>query len=249
MRPDTRRLLLTLAVVWTAAAAVIGGMPVGVTAPLGLVLLALPGLVWLRALRPGGSSGLEAVTAVAAVDLALLVATAFVLDALPGGLRASSWAVALAVLSTGGLAVVWARDDATRRSDRLPDRPSARQALLLAGGAVALAVAGTISIVSAHTSVEEHFTQLSLVPRGAPGHSTSASLVITNHEGRTLRYRFAYTTGTRTTIHHVRLEAGDSFRRVEPVAAGAAAVTLYRGSSKAPYRQVWIGDPQGRPQG
>jgi hypothetical protein len=246
MTHERLRAVLTLSVAWVGAAAIIVGAPVGVTAPLGFLLCVLPGMVWLRAMCRHPLPALEGFAAVAAIALGLLVATGFLLNLLPGGLRPASWAISLAALTTVGEAVASARPNVRLIANGRPSRPTAPQALALVLGALGLVAAGTVSIVSAHSSAEERFTELSLVPRSPTRTSTSATLLVTNREEATVRYRLVYATGASTTTHAIELRSGGSYRRVEPVHAGAASATLYRGSSKAPYRHVWLGEPDGR---
>lgn len=246
MHRDRLLPVLSVVVAWAAASAIIVAAPVGVTAPLGLLLIALVGLVWVRAVHRGPLHGLEMFAAVTAVTLGLLVATALVLNLLPWGLRPTPWAIALALLVTVAAAIAVARMNPQFAVPRRPPRPTGRQAIAIALGISALVGAIAISVVSAGDSDKEHFTELSLVPQGTTRGATSAVLLITNREGATVRYRLRYRTGSSVSDDKLTLKPGDSYRHVEPVRRGAASARLYRGSSTLSYRHVWIGNPAGR---
>jgi uncharacterized membrane protein len=251
MRRDWRGFATSLVLTWVAVGAVVLGAPAVLTVPAGLLLVALPGFVWPRAFHRRSMAPVERWTLVAALDLGLLVAMAFVLNAVPGGLRATSWAVALASVITVGTVVGLVRGglSATNIGDASPPglgpapRITARQLVAIGVGVAALVAAGVVSVASGHTSNDEHFTELSLAPCPPTGHPTSAVLLITNREWATTRYRVVYATGSKTARRAITLEVGASYRRLVPVSGGAASVALYRSSHA--YRHVWIGDPQG----
>jgi hypothetical protein len=216
----------------------------------GLLLVCTPGLVWAPTLLRSTAGALELWTSVVAIDLGILVAIAFLLNATPSGLQATSWSVALASITTVGLAVGGLR--ASRNSvhpdevlsPRVPHaRPSLRQTLAIGIGAAALVGAALVSIVSDHSAKSEHFTEVSLVPCPPVRHPTSAVLLLTNREGVTVDYRIGYTTGGTSSRRAVTLQDGWSFRRRVSVLGGAASVTVYRGSHA--FRHVWIGNADG----
>lgn len=245
MRRDRVACALSVGVAWAAAAVVAIPASPGVTAPVGLLLVALPGYAWLRAVHPRSVYGIEVFAGVTAIALGLLVVSAFALSAMPWGLQRASWAIALALLVTVGEGVVVTRATATETVKwRLPHL-MARQAIAIALGVAALAAACAVSEVSATSSNREHFTALSLVPRSEAGGATTAVLLVTNQEGVTVRYRLVFRSANRRIEYNLRLKPGRSFRRVELLRAGAGSARLYRNSSNTLYRRVWIGDPSG----
>jgi len=178
-----------------ACAAALAGAPVAATIVLGILLLAAPGYLLSQLLFGADIAGLERL-----VIIVVLAASVPILGGLPlvaagvplhrpawlGLLAGATLASALAVLTRR----IWqgrhgrpADVTAERRKWRIPvwHAVGFAIAVLIAGGAVGLASAGAAKQPYAG------FTQLWLVADKPNG--TNASLGVTNHEGRAVRYR------------------------------------------------------------
>jgi hypothetical protein len=216
-------------------------------------VLVLPGYVLSRAVLPGTGapcSTLQRVCWTLALDVALLVGGALVLNALPTGLTATSWAVLLLVVLpvTGVVAHLRERGPGRSRASLLPvarwhsrSRPTLR-GLLIAGGTVVLAGAAIgLAAVSATSQYYPGFSQLWLLPEQAGAAPGSAQLGVYSDEDTTSRFRVEVRpAGEPPQTWSFSLDPGDSWQQTVEVPTGdRTEALLYRGDDPAPYRQVW----------
>ena len=250
-REQTERALVAGIALICAGILAVTAPPLVVSAPLGFVLLALPGLVWVRVAGPVALTGLEMLVAVVASNLGLLAGIALILTLLPMGLTRTSWAVALGTTVGLGVVVGEFRGSGPIRPAgiRLPSRG---QTAVVVGGLAVLGAAGVITVASARDAARESFTELSLVPVGPqhdPRVAKTATVQITNHEHKTVIYRLVFATGTLHQTRTVRLREGETFHAVEPIVSHRAVATLYKAGESAPYREVWLGEVPSVPAG
>ena len=223
-------------------------------------VLVLPGFVLSRAVLPAGGrpgcSSLERVCWTLALDMALLVAGALLLNALPAGLSSTSWTVfLLLVLAAAGFAARVREGQSLRPRPPAWSRPRLRRlviggaAMVIAGAAIGLAVA------SEATKADPAFSQLWLVPEepGPPGAVppaglqapaaavVTAQLGVQSEEDGTRGFRVEVRPdGWPVQTWSFSLHSGEAWTQsvVVPDRTRTEAL-LYRGSDPMPYRQVW----------
>ena len=157
--PADRRLwqvLLAAVLVVLALVAVLAQAPAAVRAPLSLLALAGTAARLARHRRRGG---VDAVLVATGLLLVTLVLTGLLLGVSGVGLRAATWAVALAVVGLIALAVSALRPPVGRVDAGAPERsggaPRRRGALLLAPWVVASAAVTVVALVIAVRSASE----------------------------------------------------------------------------------------------
>lgn len=188
------------AVLACAAAAV--GAPVGVTAVLGIALLAAPGYVLSQLLFGSQIAGLERVAVAAGLALCvpILGGLLIVVAGLP--LHRATWLGLFAGLTlVCDVVLFWRRLCGGRQESfgprlqgwRLPPRKAA------AFGAAAVIAVGALGLARVGVAMEHYpgYTQLWLVRpnKSAP----TVNLGVDNHEGRTMRYRLVVARNGHTT--------------------------------------------------
>ena len=232
------RPILTAALALACAAVSLAPVPVAVSAVLAVpLLLVLPGLALLDAL---GAERLGAgrLVLVPGLSIAVDIAIALALDALPSGLTARSWAIAAAavvVVTSAAAAVRGVRP--FERSVRLGI--GVRDLALLAAATIVLVGAVVImrTPLSAHTA--QSYTILSLL-RTSPA---SVQVEVQSGEFEATRYRLVVRS-LGSSLHRVKrftLAPGSRMSLAIPAARGTAdalVATLYRGDGGPAYRRV-----------
>jgi uncharacterized membrane protein len=250
--------MVTAAVAVITCAAAAAGAPAAVMTVPGVALMAAPGYLWAEVLVTDSVTRLERVAVAAGLALAVPVLGGLALSATGVPLHRTAWVALLAGVTLAGDAVVLARrrratapppaGRSTREAGPAATRPlpAVRRfpawhavtfgaAVLIAAGGVGLARAG------AAMQHEPAFTQLWLSPRGGSTTASTASLGITNDEGRTTRYRLVLTRhGRASATWNVSLANGQTWQR--PIAFSSSypiSASLYRLPDLAhPYRHV-----------
>ncbi|MCD2196098.1 DUF1616 domain-containing protein [Actinomycetospora endophytica] len=218
-------------------------------------VLVLPGYVLSRAVLPGtgaSCSVLQRVCWTLALDMALLVVSALLLNVLPNGLTGTSWVVLLLLVLpvAGVVAHVRERGPGRARTVLLSRAwwptiqwPAPRR-LLIAGATVAIAGAAIgLALVSATTQPSPGFSQLWLQPQGPTTTAApeTAQLGVYSDEDATRQFRVEVRPdGEPTQTWSFSLDPGDSWQQSVDVPGDARTVALlFRGSDPTPYRQVW----------
>lgn len=228
-------------------------------------VLVLPGYVLSRAVLPRtvagsghrGCSLLERICWTLALDVALLVAGALLLNALPAGLTRTSWVVlGILVLLVAGLVAV-RRERAPgsyRGGPRLLPRtwPPPRR-LVMSGAAVVIAGAAIgLAVFGEATKAAPGFSQLWLVPEAPAGPapagparaaaSETAQLGVYSDEDATRQFRVEVRPdGEPAQTWSFSLDPGAQWQQsVEVPGSVRTEALLFRGTDPAPYRQVWM---------
>ena len=246
MRHDHRGPAIAAVVAALSAAAVVAGAPTAVTAVLALPLLAAPGYVWAEVLFGGRVAALPRLLVVTGLSLMVPVLGGLVLYAAGIPLHRTAWVCLLAGVTVLGGAVILVRQRSTPPAPAGPARGRPRIRSLLnrqtaAFAAAAVIAAGGVGLAAAGAAIQPYpgFTQLWLVP--AHGTAGRAALGVSNHEGRTERYRLlVFRHGRRTAAWAISLGDGRTWRTLIH-STGRTAVTadLYRlPDLSRPYRQV-----------
>ena len=184
------------------------------------------------------------------ISMALAVLSGLILNVLPIGLQALSWAVSLGLLTTVfSLFVVY-----LRRRVQLKGAPLLRlrfniTAYLLLALATAIAI---LSVLYAVIGVEQQphpgFTQLWILPATLTGNSCAVRLGVRNFEGTTVTYRITLTMNGQqlTTWQSVVLESEQTWNQVVSIPPGTVhnmyvEVRLYRlDQPQTVYRNVHL---------
>lgn len=188
-----------------------------------------------------------------ALSLATLVLGSFLLNYMPGGLRAISWALlVLLVVFACCRSAALRRAPAARNRKLSPPRIGRRDAGLLLGGAALAAIAIGLAMTTLPAKNARGFTQLWVTPEtGAV--ARSAEIGVGSEEQHTASYILRVKLGdaTRPLVRRFTLRPGDT-QILEfdapPLALGAVAVSarLYlEDRPRAVYRRVsaWIPAP------
>ncbi len=228
---------------------VVVGAPAWAKIPFGILLvLVLPGYVWLAAFRPDGSATAPLSGPLIAVmgSVGITIVSGLLLNVLPTGLTARNQVYALATVVAAGAVTGWARDlhrGVPRRSRQLhaPRRSTAIKLILAAG---CVAVAAVLSLTSQHTAnSSEHFTVLSL-----SGIRTDSPIVtVRSHQPNDVSYLLLVETDGRPRRgDQLLLSPGQTVsENLKPYVQGLAPdsvvrVTLTRPGSSKPSREVWF---------
>jgi uncharacterized membrane protein len=240
-----------------ACAAALAGAPVAVTIVLGILLFAAPGYLLSQLLFGSEIAGLERLVVVVLLAFSVPILGGLALVAAGVPLHRPAWLGLLAGVTLAcDLAVLVRRLWQSRRGapaavavDRKAWRVPAWHAVgfvvavLIAGGAVGLASVG------AAKQPYPGFTQLWLVPRSPS--ATSAKLGVTNHEGRTVRYRLVLFSDSHPAASWtLDLSNGRSWQRTTPFTGfDTLTAKLYRlPNDSSTYRYVTIvADKKPRP--
>jgi uncharacterized membrane protein len=256
------------ALLLTIAAVVLVGLratPV-LTVPSGLLLvLVLPGYVWVHALFSGESQPLVRPALIVATSLGITMVVGLAANEMPDGITRTDWcigfeaAVVLGVVVSLVRAVVGgvepAEGEPVSRFERL-GFPRTRIEVSRRGiGRVALAVAAALSLVvmlvaagwasiksESDWEARQHFTALSVSGVG----TQRPTVEVTDHEGTAVSYTVtASLLGRQVLTENLRVQAGQTrrlplFGIVAPLRPGRLLVTLDRPGTPSPYRQVWL---------
>ena len=214
-------------------------IPVGVSVLVALPLvLFLPGLVLLEALRSSTIRGAQRLVLVVALSIAVDVVVALVVNFVPSGLTSRSWAAALAgfVVVTGVVGSVRRPNDGLRSPTlriRWIDLGAFALAAAILGGAIVLAR----TPVSAKQA--QGYTILALVR----GSKSTVKVSVQSGELQTKRYRLLVA-GNHVVYRDTtfRLAPGAQLTKRIAIRApnNAIRATLYLAGSKRPYRHVFL---------
>jgi hypothetical protein len=187
-------LAITAAVAIAACAAVVLGAPVALTTLLGIALFAAPGYLLCEILLGAKISGLERLAAMGGLSLSVPIIGGLLLNAARVPLHRLSWSVLLGgVTISADIALLAGRLLRSRRNPIVPgpEQPKwqLRPRQAAAFGAAVVIAAGGVALASIGAAKQSYpgFTQLWLVHR-KPNAST-ASLGVTNDEGKPVRYK------------------------------------------------------------
>lgn len=212
------------------------------------LLFVLPGLALSAALFPSDRRDLaRRLVTLLGLSLAVAILGALLLDLLPFGLRSSSWAILLALVTCGSVAVAIRRRSGGRSGTFFAPRVRLVDVVLF-GFALAL-VAGTLIFARTPLAAKnvQGYTALSMLP-GQGSKSRVLQVQISSSELRPLRYRLELHVGRNLfAVRHVALAPGQSWRatwRLTPnEIAGVRRIRarLYRADHPhAIYRSVWL---------
>jgi uncharacterized membrane protein len=180
----------------------------------------------------------ERVLLTGALSLAAAALVALCLDVTPWGLRRTSWAIALAVVTVAATLVAAARGHGGALPLRAI-RPTRAQAALLCCGAVLAGGAVWLAARPLPASGREGYTALWLLP--APRSTTVVRVGLRSGELRSTAYRLSLRLGNRV-VRTWRLRLPTSGRWEAQVAlpreAGAVVALLYRGPGDGVYRRA-----------
>jgi uncharacterized membrane protein len=251
-----------LAITATVAAAACGaaalGAPVALMTVLGIVLFATPGYLLCQILLGSNVSGLERLAAICGLSLCVPIIGGLLMHAARVPLHRASWLGLLAGVTIACDLALLARHLVHRRSNmplsglqrprwRLPTRQAAAFA-----AAVVIAACG-VGLASAGAAKQSYpgFTQLWLVHRQP--NAPTASLGVTNDEGKTVRYKLIlfYDTQVAATWD-LNLSNGQTWQRATKFTSSyTITAKLYRlPDISSAYRYVVIDGPrnQARPR-
>lgn len=239
-----------LAVAAGTAPACIGAainVPAALSVGSGLVLFVAAAYIWTQVGSREGVPRLEQIATGVALTMSIPVLGGLLLYVLHFSLNRRSWTVLLVGTTFAGFATLPALRRKRVNSSAAPPQNDARRtwiasisyrrlatltlALVLAGGAVAMASAG------AARQKYGGFTQLWLSPDGA----TRDVLGVTNEQGSVSDFRLVvHRSGSQALIYNLRLRQGQTWRRsITASTAGRLVADLYRLPDLAkPYRYV-----------
>lgn len=244
MRRSHADLAVTAAVAVLACGAAAGGVPMAVTAVLGIALFAAPGYLLGQLLLGPRIGGLERAVVVTGLALVVPILGGLLLYAAGVPLHRDAWLGLLAGVTLAGGVALFLRRRTGRAAPsgwppeawrRLPPRHAAAFA-----AAVVIAACG-VGIAHLGVAMQPHpgFTQLWLSARYE--NARTASLGVTNQQGSTTRYRLILLrNGAVSATWNLTLADGQTWRQVVPVTARyRMAANLYRLPDLGrPYRHV-----------
>ncbi|HEV7237304.1 MAG TPA: DUF1616 domain-containing protein [Ktedonobacteraceae bacterium] len=160
------------------------------------------------------------------LSLALAILGGFILNALPGGLQALSWAVFLGLLTTAfALLVAYLRRRVQGREVQVQGiRPLKLRFSISAYLVVLAAAMAILSVLYAVIGVEQQphpgFTQLWMLPAAQNGTSSAVNLGIRSFEATTVTYRVTMTMNGQTLRiwPSVVLKPDQTWNQVVPIA-------------------------------
>jgi uncharacterized membrane protein len=243
---------ITAAVAFATCAAAALGAPVAVMTVLGIVLFAAPGYLLGQVLLGSSVSGLERVAAVTGLALSVPVLGGLLLHAARVPLHRDAWLGLLTgVILVCDLVLLSRRllhrgsNPASPKEERTRWRLPTWQAAAF-GAAVAIA-ACAVGLASAGAAKQSYpgFTQLWLVHR-EPNAST-ASLGVTNDEGRAVRYKLVLFYDTQVVANWaLDLSNGQTWQRATKFTSRyTITAKLYRlPDVSSAYRYVVIDGPR-----
>jgi hypothetical protein len=212
-------------------------VPVAVSAVLAVpLLLVLPGLALLDALG-AGALGASRLVLVPGLSIAVDIVIALVLDALPGGLTAHSWAIAVVIVVLAASATAAVRGVGIRESPLRLD-VGLRDLAVLAAAAIVLVGALVIMRTPLSADTAKSYTILSMTRTSPAG----VQVEVQSGEFEPTRYRLVVRS-LGSGLHRVErftLAPGSRMSVTIPAADAKAALvaTLYRGDGNTSYRRV-----------
>ena len=185
------------------------------------------------------------------LSLAIDVLSGLILNALPGGLQAPSWAILLAVFTTAfSLIAMLLRRRAPLNTEQAAPRFHLKlsAALPLGLAAAVLILSLLYSIIGAQQQRYPGFTQLWLLPASTQGQPCAVSMGVQNFEATVVTYRVRMTINEAqvTTWSPLVLAPQQEWKQVVPVSLAANGTTsvdvqLYRlDNPQSVYRQVHL---------
>jgi hypothetical protein len=175
------------------------------------------------------------------LSIAAAILTALFLDVTRIGLGTGSWAMSLALVTVAAAGAGALRPETAAPPRRLLPRVRGRDALLVVG---ALAVTVT-AVVVGRTPVEAKNAQgfTSLWVRPALGAAHAVRLGVQSSELQVSSYRLVLRRGSTVLLRRdLRLEPGDRWVKVVPLAPGARRVRAYLYRGDRPGRVYrWVG--------
>jgi hypothetical protein len=244
-------LAITAAVAIAACAAAALGAPVALMTVLGLVLFAAPGYLLCEILLGSNVSGLERLGAIGGLSLCVPIVGGLLLHAARVPLHRASWLALLGGVTIACDLALLVRRAVHRRSNMTPSvlpgptwRWPTRQAAAF-GAAVVIAACG-VGLASAGAAKQSYpgFTQLWLVHRQP--NAPTASLGVTNDEGKTVRYKLILFHDTQVAATwNLDLPNGQSWQRATKFSHSYTIMAkLYRlPDISVAYRYVFIDGP------
>lgn len=222
-------------------------------------VLLLPGYIVTAALLGPRLQMAERIALSIAMSFAIVIAGGFILNALPGGLQARSWAIFIWVVVCAGSALLLARSLRRGASPslgavRIP-RPRRRDVGLVIASLLVLALATGVAVHSAQGAQSTGYTQLWILPSSTgttgatattPIPTAKVDLGVRSEESTPQSYQLILqVNGARAQTYVIQLQPGQQWRRSVTIALGhgqgdvTVVATLYRPTISAqPYRQV-----------
>jgi len=247
MRHRQVAVAITAVVAVSSCVTVFVGVPILLKNVLGIGLLAAPGYIWAEILLNYHVDWLQRAAVAVGLALALPVLGGLALHAAGVALHRSAWIGLLAALVLTGDTILLARRRAVRPvpQARRPEAPRVSVHRALALGIAAAVAIGALGLARAGAVGQQYhgFTQLWLTTR-APKAST-VSLGVSNHEGKTVRYRLQVLKARHlVATWNLTLANGGTWRRtISSVGNQVVSVNLYKPpGSTHPYRHVATGN-------
>jgi hypothetical protein len=247
MRRSQADLAVATVVAALACGAAAGGAPTAVMTVLGIALFAAPGYLLGQLLLGSRVTGLERVVVMTGLSLVVPILGGLLLWVAGVPLHRAGWLGLLAGVTLAGSVGLLMRRRAGRAADfswqvarwPLPSRHAA-----IFGAAVVVAACGLgLARISVAAAPQPGFTELWLSARD--GHALTASLGVSNEQGRTTRYRLVLLRDGRVSgTWNLALADGQTWRRaVKFTGRYAITANLYRLPDLAhPYRHVATAD-------
>jgi hypothetical protein len=230
-------------------ALVLVGAPEWARIPFGLLMvLVLPGYVWQMALSSGDDTPLRMLVITVMSSIGIAIVTGLLLNVIPGGLTARTWAVALTVIAGVGVITSLVSGGGKHTPHSTPSKilPTLRPAagIKIAAALGCVLVAGAISLSSQHAeNASEHFTTLSL--KGINGNTPTVT--VANHQGRRASYQLSVSAdGQLLSTELITLGAGSRVTKsLSPYVPSSSQASLIRVTLALPgsatiYRDVWF---------
>ena len=260
-----------LALLLTVVAVVLVGVHATsvLTVPAGLLLvLVLPGYVWVHAFFEGDSQPLVRPALIVGSSLGITMVVGLLADVMPDGVTRGDWCIGFEVAVVLGVVVTLVRAALGAPAERSASKPPAQREGSVPGGTrlavfdgalstrrlamiaaevlslvVLLVATGWISVTSeSKWEARQHFSALSIAGVG----SQKPTVEVTNHEGRGVTYTVKADLFNRQVLaDSLRVPAGQTRRLVlahilAPLRPAQLLVTLDRPGARSPYRQVWL---------
>jgi Protein of unknown function (DUF1616) len=238
--------VITATVAVLACAASAFGVPVAVTAILGMALFASPGYLFAQVLFGSQVAGVERTTVAIALAFCVPIFGGLLLYVAGVPLHRLAWLGLLAgVTLVGDILLLWRRRGGlTEQRTRAPIWRQWPPRHLAAFGAAVLIAVGAVGLARAGAAMQQYsgFTQLWLVHRN--NSFSTANLGVGNYEGRTMHYRLVLLRdGRSTATWSITLGQGQAWHRSPAFSGGyhTLAADLYRLPDTAHvYRHVTI---------
>ena len=235
-----RRALVVAAAAAVCAAGAAASLPVAVSVVLAVPLvLVLPGYALLEAIGGEALGREQRVVLVPALSIALDVVVALLVNFLPSGLTARSWAIALAAVVLAACVGAALRGAGTERAGAPGVRVRWADVVALAVALAVIAGAAVLARTPLAAKRAQGYTILAL----ARGPGSTVVVDVRSGELAPTRYRLVVTAG-KTVYRKETFELEPGSRRSVRVAVGSrtrpVAADLYRGKQARTYRRVHL---------